>query len=412
VASSGYEADFEGRKISSEAFIMRHYMALSRAHALSKYLTRVYPPDEFERRYHKDRISIRPDQLRLPNKNDLRLLSGDTQQWVKRAPVKAHSFFGKGKVRFYTRRLKPSVRERFSRLFSNESSKVAPPAPFIVGVGRSGTTLLRLMLDSHPDMAIPDETYFITELKKLRAKGITRREKFFNILVKSFNWGTFHIEPKDLRAALKGVRPFTLLGGIRCFFTLYAKRFNKSRWGNKTPKYSFKIKFIQSMVPEAHFIHIIRDGRDTALSTKKTWWNTGDDIKKYAESWAWQIREARQQSKLCNNYIEIRYEDLLNNTTETLKSICEFIDLSYTEEMERYYERAGERMEEMSKETRHQNKLISKEKRVELHKLTKRPPDTSRISRWKTEMSDEDQRAFESIAGNMLRDLGYETPGG
>ena len=78
-----------------------------------------------------------------------------------------------------------------------------PPMPIIVGVGRSGTTLLRLMLDAHPDLAIPPETHFLYRLSKLRTKGERLREDFLEIVLNSHEWDDFHIPEDVFRQSLE-----------------------------------------------------------------------------------------------------------------------------------------------------------------------------------------------------------------
>ena len=74
-----------------------------------------------------------------------------------------------------------------------------PPAPFVVGVGRSGTTLLRLMLDAHPELAIPAETHFVPEV--LEREGECRSAlELVEAIVSSRVWGDFGLDPDRLRA--------------------------------------------------------------------------------------------------------------------------------------------------------------------------------------------------------------------
>src|SRR4029434_6926754 len=137
-------------------------------------------------------------------------------------------------------------------------------APFIVGVPRSGTTLLRIMLDAHPQLAIPPETGFLSRLVRLPwlwAAGLGRR-RLLTIITRAESWPDFHLDAHALAEALDAVKPFTLADGLRAFYRLYAARFNKSLWGDKTPLYGRHAYSIARLLPEARFIHLIRDGRD------------------------------------------------------------------------------------------------------------------------------------------------------
>ena len=95
--------------------------------------------------------------------------------------------------------------------------------PFIVGVGRSGTTLLRLMLDAHPDLCIPPETGFIP------AAAGGSRDQFFKIISQFETWKDFDLAEDEFLAALRCIEPFVLADGVRAFYRLYALRLGKSR---------------------------------------------------------------------------------------------------------------------------------------------------------------------------------------
>jgi hypothetical protein len=143
------------------------------------------------------------------------------------------------------------------------------PMPFVVGSPRSGTTLLRFMLDAHLDMAIPPETGFFMSDKKFSDD----REKFFLEITaypsESPNWGDFHISKENFRTEIEKLKAFNLTDGLRAFYRVYAERFGKKRWGDKTPLHGLHMKKIQDILPEARFLHIIRDGRDATVSLRK-----------------------------------------------------------------------------------------------------------------------------------------------
>lgn len=284
------------------------------------------------------------------------------------------------------------------------------PMPIIVGSERSGTTLLRLMLDAHPDLAIPPETYFIPHLLKLEGDSDQLRQAFYKALKAEPRWQDFQLTQEAFYENLVKIQPFTITEGLRCFYKTYAERFQKSRWGDKTPRYVLCMKDIQTLLPEAHFIHIIRDGRDVALSIKGKWFSPGNDMETQASRWLLRIQEGRQQAQFCRHYIEVRYEELITNTTKVLKDICAFINLPYNSQMENYYKSAESRLNEFNDLYKPDGTLLrTKEEALSMSSLTSQPPERSRIGRWHQEMSSEDRAKFEEIAGGMLRDLGYET---
>ena len=145
-----------------------------------------------------------------------------------------------------------------------------PPMPIIIGAPRSGTTLLRFMLDSNPELAIPPETGFLALGDQFTSQGEALREEFFQAVVdfppQVPNWEDFQIPQAVFWANLVELDPFTVSEGYRTFYRLYASRFTKRRWGDKTPVYCHHLETIAAVLPEAHFIHIIRDGRDVSIS--------------------------------------------------------------------------------------------------------------------------------------------------
>ncbi len=119
--------------------------------------------------------------------------------------------------------------------FSRSRKPAGPPVPFIVGVTRSGTTLLRLMLDAHPDLAIPPETHFVPSLIKATRKNGVSPDEAHGIVTGHRQWGDFNLDSAELLrryCELDRIDPETT---IRAFFELYAEREGKPRWGDKTP---------------------------------------------------------------------------------------------------------------------------------------------------------------------------------
>ncbi|CAN5571392.1 sulfotransferase [soil metagenome] len=287
-----------------------------------------------------------------------------------------------------------------------QSENEMAPAPFIVGVPRSGTTLLRLMLDSHPQLAIPNESHFFFELvKRTDAEPPLASGEFHQLVVSHFTWQNFALDEDEFRAALGESRPFDIAHGIRALYRLYAARFGKQRWGEKTPDYGMLMPQIAALLPEAHFIHVVRDGRDVAVSKRHLWFGPGNDIAAQAEAWQAWIRRARDLAKSCPHYLEIRYEALVRSPREVLEQVCDFIALPFTEEMLRYHTRADARLGEVKSWA---NPAISCDQLRSLHELTVRPPQADRIERWRNELTAPELRTFEAVAGELLAELGYE----
>ena len=279
------------------------------------------------------------------------------------------------------------------------------PKPFIVGVSRSGTTLLRLMMDAHPDLAIPPETHFIPSLN-----AQVGMKDFFSIVTLAATWGDFHINKDVFKNALNELNPFSVTEGLRSFYRLYGDKHGKKYVGDKTPPYILSMESIQCILPEARFIHVIRDGRDVALSQRGLWFGPGDNIETAAEFWSSRIQLARQQAPLLKHYLEVRFEQLVLNPADVLTHICKFLEIPFSEKMLTYYVDSDRRLNELSDRYNSDGSVrVKKEDLLSLFKLTKQSPDPSRVFSWKNLMTDAEQISFEKIAGKLLTALGYET---
>jgi hypothetical protein len=290
------------------------------------------------------------------------------------------------------------------------------PAPFVVGVGRSGTTLLRLMLDAHPDLTIPPETHFLNPL--IQASGRLR----FNARVAAKTvvqderrrWNDFGLEQEDLLVQFQGIKPFNTADAVRGFYELYATKHGKRRWGDKTPDYIRKMRKLQKLLPEARFIHVIRDGRDAGLSQNARIKKRGKDpvpAREMARRWRKRIVKARVDAEQLEHYIEVRYEDMITDTEGVLRRVCEHIELDFDPVMLTYYQGAEERLQEMAGALAAKKGRPEREagERIAAHALTSKPPQADRVAVWKSDMTEAENAEFEEAAGYLLDDLGYET---
>ena len=265
------------------------------------------------------------------------------------------------------------------------------------------------MLDAHPEMAIPSETHFIPDLIKAYRLESATPERMCEVVTAHRRWGDFHLDPEELLERFRAIDPINPGDAARAFFQLYAEREGKTRWGDKTPGYVREMHRIESVLPEARFVHLVRDGRDVALSVLGMNWGPST-VPEAAFRWKKRILRSREQAPRIGHYVELRYEDLVRDTEDTLQRICEFIELPYDEAMLRYHERAPERLQEKARDLdRGPDKAPqSAEARLSSHALATQPPDPDRIERWRTEMSAEDRAVYEELAGDLLADLGYE----
>ena len=293
--------------------------------------------------------------------------------------------------------------------------RVYAPAPFVVGAARSGTTLLRMMLDAHSELAMPFETQLLPELLDARDEGADPAA-LAEMLVTHRRWPDFGLDADAMREDFTSLDPFDLAEAMRAFYRAYAESQGKPRWGDKSPGYALHLKRIGELLPEAHFVHLIRDGRDVRLSQLKRGSNH-PNAKKHARRWRKRVRTAQKEgAELPGRYMELRYEDLITDPEPQLRRICEFVGLDFDPAMLAYHERAGERLGEIDRDLEagsenaeaRERPLFKAEDRLDFHKLTKEPPRIDRVAKWKDEMPPEDIEQFDRVAGLLLKELGYE----
>jgi hypothetical protein len=182
----------------------------------------------------------------------------------------------------------------------------ARPAPiFVVGCQRSGTTLLRLVLDSHPAVACGPETRFLESMTRIVGDDWPRLARY----------------GCDKSEWLAGIAAW--YGGLQ---DEYAQRRGKVRWADKTPRYALIMDFLDQLFPDAQFIHIIRDPRDVVLSHRKRFGYVS--AVKAVRKWPVYVATARASGQRLGpqRYLEVRYEDLVADNSKELRRVFEFID--------------------------------------------------------------------------------------
>lgn len=287
----------------------------------------------------------------------------------------------------------------------------ALPAPFIIGFPRSGTTLLRLMLDAHPELAIPPETHLCQVFGKPYATGVLTPEiriDLLGTLVSSARWADLHIERHSLESAIEGIPDGQPVGeAIACLWNTYAAKFGKTRWGDKSPSHMMCVTAIAHALPQARFIHIVRDPRDVVCSMREVWFAQGRTVSAIAQDWVnrltmFQVDALQFPARL----MVLRYEDLVTQPAEWVRQICNFINLSFDAKQLDFFERAPERMSELS-ELRTAAGTTSAAARRSIHALTARETTGERIGRWRKDLSSDDVKAIEEIVSPTARVFRY-----
>jgi hypothetical protein len=274
----------------------------------------------------------------------------------------------------------------------------------VVGVSRSGTTLLRLMLDAHPQLAVPAESRFLPELIERIAAGADRAAAA-GFVTGSERWDDFGLDAEAFRARVEALPEFGAGQVARAFFGLYAEGQGKPRWGDKSPPYVVSMPAIHGALPEARFVHLIRDGRDVAASLMARDWGARRP-RRIARRWTSEVQAGRQAAAtlgpaLC---LEVRYERLVEDPEGVLRDICSHVELDYDPAMLAYHERADQRLAELGDlEARTAAERATQFERVHS------PLSGERIGAWRRELGAADRAAFEAVAGELLVELGYPT---
>jgi Sulfotransferase family len=270
---------------------------------------------------------------------------------------------------------------------------LTPPFPFIVGYGRSGTTLLRAMLDAHREVAIPDESHFVVPMLSLRRRYERTDgfdvDRFTADLMAHFGFRGWGLPPEEAMAAFRAEPPRSVPEGLRAAYRLYAMHHGKPRYGDKTPIHVLHVPLLARGFPEARFVHLIRDGRDVACSYKDQSFGPRNVVEA-AIRWKRAVRRGRAAGLRLGpgRYLELRYEALVSDAEASLREVCGVADLAFDPKMLRYFED-----HRVASERPHYRNVA-------------RPP-TPGLRDWRREMAPADVAAFEAIAGGLLEEFGY-----
>ncbi|MEP7334392.1 MAG: sulfotransferase [Actinomycetota bacterium] len=263
-------------------------------------------------------------------------------------------------------------------------------ATVVLGVSRSGTTLLKAMLDANSQLAIPSESYFLPQLWDRHGER-PERDAFvedLHRLAKIAEWG---VDPEDVRRKLSEQPTFA--EAVQAIYRTYAESRRKPRFGEKTPLYMQHLDVLERAFPGARYVHIVRDGRDAAFSllamTRKPRFNLSRPraIGDFAVAWRREVRAAQAFGR-SHPYHEVRYEDLVEQPESRLREVCAFLELEYEPGMLEYHRREDPSL-------------------YADHPRLAEPPVRDTRS-WRKEMRPADVELFEAIAGDLLAELGYE----
>lgn len=272
---------------------------------------------------------------------------------------------------------------------------------FIVGCGRSGTTLLRMMLNTHPDLVIPQESHFVYQLARRRASGSwsgdledpREWEHFLSFLREHRYWAHWKLSFAELRERLEELPVRTHRLVFRTIFEQLVGGRSSLRWGDKTPMHVQYLLLLEQLFPDAQFVHVIRDGRDVAMSLMSRRWGPRH-MSLAGYYWKWLTLSGAVSGAILGpkRYRELRFEDLLTNPEAELQSLCAWLGLEYLPELLDFH--ATEAASDYAKGGPVALRL-------------KEPLDSSHTCLWKSNMSPRHQRSLVKQAGAALRYFGY-----
>lgn len=208
---------------------------------------------------------------------------------------------------------------------------------FIIGSGRSGNTLLRRIVQAHPDFHIPPETYVLgTVISSYRRNLLMSWNERVHLALGRFaqhpEFGTFDMSLHDLADRLCRLPEAdrNLAAILDAFYREHAEQHGIQclRWGDKTPLNTYQLDAIHAVFPDAQFIHMVRDGCDVVSSYVKA--GIYDSVDKAAERWVSSIEMAEAFGAAHPaNYAEVRYEDLVTDPEAEVTRLCAFLDIEF-----------------------------------------------------------------------------------
>jgi hypothetical protein len=274
---------------------------------------------------------------------------------------------------------------------------------FVLGCGRSGTKFLYHTLLSAGGFAVYHAESNAFNLLGLRFGNLASRSNRRKLLTEYYTSKLFHrtgLDPKDIDERVmedcRNAGDF-----LRIVMEAIARKQGVNRWAESTPLHLLFLPLIKKVIPDALVIHIIRDGRDVTASLHRIgWirplpWDRKRAFVVPAIYWRWMVSKGRRYGRaLGPDYLEIHYEDLVQNPRDTLASIGKFIehDLDY------------DRIQQVALGSVHNPNSSFRGDGKETEAAT--------IGRWRRMFTHDQVRDVESSVGELLVDTGYtlETP--
>ena len=267
---------------------------------------------------------------------------------------------------------------------------------FVVGVGRSGTTLLSAILDTHPDIAIGPESHYLTYwIRAYRHLDVSRPDQFaafWSDFISNNHFRRWAVSADSVRARIERQPVVSFRAIFAALLEEYRVACGKRRVGEKTPVHDLHMAQLLEWFPDAQIVYLLRDPRAVAASMVRVPW-ADPNIDVHARRWRRSVAEVGARA-LDPRITIVRYEELVNRPAETLKVLCEFLGEQFREGM-LSPERSG-------------GPLAG----GEWWKEEARGPITpGSVNRWRHELGETDIAVVEDIAGPLMVKLGYACEG-
>lgn len=272
---------------------------------------------------------------------------------------------------------------------------------FIVGCGRSGTSLLQAMISSHPVAIIPNETKFYTVIHKhYRRMGELHNERTFDRAIHAVLdcWWIqdLNLNAEEVRALCRaGQKTWETI--LLALLTLYAEKHHAQRVGEKSPAHLRHLGPLQDRFPQAKFIHVMRDPRAVVLSLVKAPFATSH-VGPKIQHWRLAIDTHLKYADALGpaRYMLVKYEDLVRSPEAVLRCVCQFLGLAFSPQMLQHHHRPvrgfGDR------QYQHMANTL-------------RPVFTSSIGKWRQELKPSQIALIEYALADGMKLMGYEPSG-
>ena len=281
---------------------------------------------------------------------------------------------------------------------------------FILGNPRSGTSLLRIMLNAHPQILAAPESGFMewwhnkySNWSSVDNKNELKVDEYVQDVLSSKKIETWDLDPKCLNDTIKENNPRNYGELSQCVYLSRAKHLKKEAQVivDKNNYYIHCVGKLQEIWGDAKYIHLIRDGRDVACSyialksqniNSKYKPQLSSDISQIAKEWLTNNQKILfEMDKMPEGQcISIKYEDMLKYSEQKLKSLCDFLGVNFNKRMLEYYKYNDE-----------------PGSTLEWKKKTLQKPQVSNIAKYKTILTQAQIDEFNDIAGDMLERFGY-----